>query len=270
MATLTLSAVKAGITRLRTKGGASEDSLYDLANGYVTAARTIRPRPGSTAHTVLPEGTIGLALFNGVFQVFSDHGIVGMPSNFNLNVLNHPNPDPDNPPTLVRIWKAEPFMGGLYVVAEWSDNEPGGAYHYWIQTASGGTWQPNTIHMLYDKVTPTVQNGILYEAHRLLPADPVWQENVERTVNDVIEPTTFNGYKYTAIETYGTPARSGAVEPKWIAEDGAIVIEDADIAVEPPPPQIPPPTRPPGYDNPGGGGGGGRDGPQSPEDIFQR
>ena len=44
---VTLSAVQAGITRLRTKGGASPESLYDLINGYVTAARTIAPRPGS-------------------------------------------------------------------------------------------------------------------------------------------------------------------------------------------------------------------------------
>lgn len=258
--TVTLSAVKAGITRLRVKGGASEDSLYDLANGYVTAARTIRPRPGSTSHAALPEGTVGLALFNGVFQVFSDHGIVGMPSNFNLNVLNHPDPDPDNPPRLVRIWKAEPFMGGLYVVAEWSDSPPGGAYHYWIQTVSAGSWEPNKIHMLYDKVTPTLQNGIAYEAHRLNPADPVWVAGEERALGDSIEPTTFNGYKYTAIEVHGSPARSGQVEPNWIAEDGAIVIEDADVAVEPPPPQNPPPTTPPGYDNPGGGGGGRRPG----------
>lgn len=256
--TVTLSAVKAGITRLRTKGGASEDSLYDLANAYVTAARTIKPRPGSSRHATLPEGTVGLALFNGVFQVFSDRGIVGMPANFNLNVLSHPEPDPDNPPSLVRIWKAEPFMGGLYVVAEWSDQVgTRKAYHYWIQTVSAGDWKPETIHMLYDKVTPTLQNGIAYEAHRLLPADPVWQPNVERALNDAVEPTTFNGYRYVAIEVIGSPPKSGAVEPNWIAREGALVIEEADVPIQRPPVQNPPPTTPPGYQNPGGGGGGG-------------
>lgn len=253
--TVTLSAVKAGITRLRIKGGASEDSLYDLANGYVTAARTIRPRPGSAVFADLPPGTIGLALFNGVFQVFSDRGMSDLPPRFNLNVLNHPNRDPENPQTLVRIWKAEPFMGGMYVVAEWSDSPPGGAYHYWIQTSTAGSWKPNNVQMIYDKVTPTVQNGVVYEAHRLLPADPAWQPGVERAVGEVIEPTTFNGYKYTAIETHGTPPRSGAVEPTWIARDGAIVIEEADVPIAQPAPQNPPPTTPPGYGNPGGGGG---------------
>ena len=257
MATITLSAVKAGITRLRTKGGASEDSLYDLANGYVTAARTIVPRPGSALHTALPEGTIGLALFNGVFQVFSDHGIVGMPSNFNLNVLSHPNPDPDNPQTLVRIWKAEPFMGGMYVVAEWSDNEPGDAYHYWVQTVSAGTWKPETIHMLYDKVSPTISNGLAYEAHRLNPADPVWEPGVERALGDVREPSTFNGYRYVVVEAIGTPPRSGSSEPSWIAREGALVIEESDVAA-PPPPQTPPPSTPPGYGNPGGSSPPGR------------
>lgn len=251
--TVTLSAVKAGITRLRTKGGASEDSLYDLANAYVTAARTIQPRPGSAVRETLPEGTIGLALFNGVFQVFSDQGLGGMPEGFNLNVLSHPDPDPDNPPTLVRIWKAEPFMGGMYVVAEWSDDRDK-AYHYWIKSASAGSWKANTIHGLGDLVTPTVQNGLTYEAHRLRPADPAWAPDVVREVGDAIEPTVFNGYRYVAIETHGNPARSGQSEPKWIASEGALVFEDADVAPLPPPPPPPPPAPPPGYNNPGGGG----------------
>lgn len=247
-----LSAVKTGITRLRTKGGASPDSLYDLANAYVSAARTIVPRPGSAIHQNLPEGTIGLGLFNGVFQVFSDHAISGMPENFNLNVLSHPNPDTENPPTLVRIWKKEPLMGGIYTVAEWSDGE---VFHYWVLSVGAGDWKPETMYMLNDSVTPTVQNGLTYRAGRLLPADPVWKASEEREVGDICEPTTFNGYKYVVIEAYGNPPRSGEVEPKWIAEDGALVIEEADLSGDSGSgTQNPPPTIPPDYDNPGGSG----------------
>ena len=40
-----LTAVKAGITRLRTKAGAARESLYDLLNGYVDASRKMKSRP---------------------------------------------------------------------------------------------------------------------------------------------------------------------------------------------------------------------------------
>lgn len=257
MRTVVLSAIKAGITRLRVKGGANPESLYDGVNCYVTAARTVKPRPGSAVSVSLPPGTIGLALFNGVFQVFSDVGGLPMPPGYALNVISHPDPDPDNPPSLVRIWKAEPFMGALYVVAEWSD---GSVHHYYLQIPANGSWKPNTIYGMGELSTPTTPNGFTYAAHRLGEPGELWQAGKERSISDVVEPTTFNNYEYVAIEVYGTPPRSGAVEPEWIAEDGAIVIEEADAEpAPPPPPQQPPPyTPPPGYDNPGGGGPGNR------------
>lgn len=269
MATVTLSAVKAGITRLRTKGGASPDSLYDLANGYVTAARTIAPRPGSEVSVRLPEGTIGLALHDGVFQVFAAESVGEMPPGYRLNVLSHPNwppdtgeDDPPPRPNLKRIWKAEPLLGGLYVVAEW-DDDPEVAYHYWIR--SGDPWQPNTAYEYRGMVDPTVPNGLSYEAHRLHEAGTMWAPGVERAVDDVVEPTTFNGYEYVVVEAVGNPPRSGETEPRWVARAGALVIEEADVAPgSPGSGQPPPPPTPPGYGNPGGsvppkedtGGGG--------------
>src|SRR5690606_27654361 len=90
---------------------------------------------------------------------------------------------------------------------------------------------------------------------RLLDPDPVWEPSAERTLGDTREPSTFNGYKYVVVELHGTQPRSGEVEPKWIAEEGAVVIEEADTAPNMPPPQQPPPQQPPpGYGNPGGGG----------------
>lgn len=259
MADVNLNAVKAGITRLRTKGGANAESLYDLANAYVTSARTLAPRPGSKWSARIPEGTVGLALHNGVFQVFSDRAIPGIPEGYSLNVLSHPDRNATPAPELVRIWKAEPLLGGLYVVAEWSDDEDRGI-HYWLQSVSAPAWEPGTIHMLGAHVVPTVANGISYVANRLNDPDPVWEPDVERTLNVTREPSSFNGYKYVVVEVHGDPARSGSEEPDWIAEDGAIVIEEADVAPNIPPPQQPPPQQPPpGYGNPGGGWGIGGD-----------
>lgn len=270
MSDVTLSAVKAGITRLRTKGGASPESLFDLANAYVTAARTIAPRPGAAAHVSLPEGTVGLALHDGVFQIFSDRALTGIPAGYNLNVLSHPDRlDLDPTPELVRIWKAEPLLGGLYVVAEWSDN-PDRGIHYWVRSVSAGNWKPNNIHMLNDYVTPTVPNGLAYSADRLLDPDPVWEPDTERTIGDTREPSTFNGYKYVVVEVHGSPARSGSTEPKWVAREGAIVIEEADVAPNAPPPQAPPPSTPPGYGNPGGSAPPKRDGGGTSESVEVR
>lgn len=259
MATVTLSAVKAGITRLRTKGGASPDSLYDLANGYVTAARTIAPRPGSEVSVKLPPGTIGLALHDGVFQVFAAESVGEMPPGYRLNVLSHPNwppdtgeDDPPPRPNLKRIWKAEPLLGGLYVVAEW-DDDPEVAYHYWIR--SGDPWQPNTAYDYLGVVEPTSPTGLSFEAHRLGEAGIPWEPGVEREVGDVIEPTVFNGYEYVVVEAHGSPPRSGDTEPNWTARAGALVIEEADVAPGSPGgggQQNPPPKPPPGYGNPGG------------------
>ncbi len=252
MPSMMLSAVKTGITRLRVKGGASADSLYDLVNGYVTAARTIAPRPGSERFVELPQGTIGLSLFNGVFQVFSDHAITGgIPSNFHVNVLSPPADAAGGIPYLVRIWKAEPLMGGLYVVAEWSDRVDRGI-HYWLQGASASAWKPNHIYMLGETVIAS--NGLVFSAGRIGEPYATWTAGAEVAEGDIVEPSKFNGYYYVADEVHGSPARTGPSEPAWIAKDGATVVEEADTA---------PPAGSGGSGGSGGssGGGGGYDNP---------
>lgn len=251
MKTFVLSAVKAGITRLRVKGGASPESLYDGANCYVTAARTMKPRPGSEPFVQLPDGTIGLNLFNGVMQVYTDTPGLIMPPGYKVNVLSHPN-NPGGTLKLKRIWKAEPFMGALYVAAEWSN---GDTFHYYLQIPLKGSWQAATIYNVGELTVPVTENGFTYQAHRLNPPATLWAASVERAVSDVIEPRVFNGFEYVVLEAYGAPPRSGAFEPAWPARDGAIVVEEADAPQPPPPPQEPPPyVPPPGYQNPGGGG----------------
>ena len=244
MSTHVLSAIKSGITRLRTKGGASEESLYDGINCYVTAARTIKPRPGSEHFASLDSGTVGLSLFNGVFQVFSSTPGLSVPGGFKLNVLTHP----EGGTTLKKIWKAEPFMGGMYVVAEWAN---GDVFHYYLVT--GKAWSAETVVDGGDLVEPSTPNGLLYRANRIGDPAAIWEAGVERALGDIVEPTVFNGYEYEVIEVHGTPPRSGSVEPVWPKEDGAVVVEESSAAPPPPPTQAPPPpSMPPSYENPGG------------------
>lgn len=251
-----LSAVKAGITRLREKGGASPDSLYDLVNGYVTAARTIKMRPGSELDHELPAGeTKGLVLFEGKFVVFADHPVEPGNDDYAVGVLRHP--DPDVSATLVDIRFAAPFMKYLYVVALWSD---GRKIHYWMQSAE--EWQANHVYTLYAVVEPTTPNGYTYKAHRATAAGVLWAPEVERDVGDVVEPTTFNGFEYVCIEAYGSPPRSGETEPAWPTATDATVTEEADVDLPGSGDQVvPPPGTPPRYDNPGGSRPGGSNPP---------
>lgn len=254
MPSMMLSAVKTGITRLRVKGGASADSLYDLVNGYVTAARTISPRPGSQRFAQLPDGTIGLSLFNGVFQVFSDHVVGYTPPGFNVNVLSPPSDLGEfETASLVRIWKAEPLMGGLYVVAEWSDRVDRGI-HYWLGGASTGSWKPNAIYMLGETITAS--NGLSFYAGRIGEPAETWSADKEVAEGDIVEPTKFNGYRYIADEVHGS-ARTGKTEPAWIAQEGATTIEDADTA----PPAGSGGSGGSGGSSGGSGGGGGYSNP---------
>lgn len=241
-----LSAVKGGITRLRDKGSPPKDWLYDLVNGYVTAARSIRNRPGTTIHTVLPPGTKGLCGFDGKLHVFAGVPVEMTDSRYVCHTLRHPT-DLGRP--LAEIHFSAPFMGRLYVVAEF-DN--GDIYHYWLEEID--EWEASTVYQFGDRVIPTVPNGYMYEATRLGSPNPVWAAGVLRTVDEVIEPTESNGYYYTVIDTTGANPASGATEPDWIAADGAIVVEltDGDPAPAPTPAVDDEDPGTGGYTNPGG------------------
>lgn len=131
---------------------------------------------------------------------------------------------------LEKIHFAEPFMGALYVAAEFED---GSIYHYWLQ--SGVTWEASTAYKAGDVIQPTVPNGIVYRAKRYGSAYPAWAPSVLRYdgtstgyEQSIIEPTVYNDFYYTCIYTVGTLPRSGTVEPTWPTEDGATVIESSD------------------------------------------
>ena len=216
-----LSAVKAGITRLRDKGGASADSLFDLLNGYVTAARTIKMRPGSRIETQVPDGTKGLIYFRDRFWVFANQSLGPAEDTYRVEVLRHPTLPAAQ---LKEIHFAVPFLGYPYVAAEFDNRD---VFHYWLE--EGEVWEPGKTYLPGTLIRPTTANGLAYRLEGDTSAYLPWAPNVARAVGDVVVPTTDNGFKYTVIETTGSAARSGTTEPAWPTNAGETVFEDANI-----------------------------------------
>lgn len=250
--TIVLSVTEGGIQRLRTKGGASEKSLYDLVNGYVTADKKIRSRPGTFRKANLPTGTKGLTAWQGQFHVFSHTTVGGLPSNYVLHVLEHPDKVDENGDAIEikRIHFAEPFMNALYVVCEFDIDPDADAdvdeniYHYWLQ-GTGDVWEASTVYAAGKLVSPTTPNGRFYKATRLGQPNPSWTPNTPVTQGDLVEPTTYNDYYYEAVTAAGTNPRTGEVEPDWPTTDGEQVTEDVDAtenegSAQPPDPVIQP------------------------------
>jgi len=232
-----LGSLKTGITRLRDKGGASPESLFDLLNGHVDASGAPTSRSGTTLDHTLPAGTKGLCAFEGKLHVFALEVIDPGSDEYVVDVLAHP--DIAFAGTLKEIHFAKPFLGFLYVVAEFSD---GSVYHYWLQSA--GSWKANTMYLRGAVIEPTTPNGLAYEATGG-PNPAAWQASTKYTVGDVVQPTVYNGWQYTVIEADGDNPTSSANEPEWLTTEGAQVIEDVDTTPTPKPPS--------GGSTPGGG-----------------
>ena len=213
-----LSTTNAGMTRLRTKGNADPATLYDCLNAYITLAGTIRPRPGTQTDITLPTDTKGMVAHNCRIYVFSHiPQVTSNPDKYVVATLRHPT---DATLKLAQIHFAAPFMGFLYVAAEFED---GNVWHYWLEELDA--WTAGTDYKVGDRVFATVENGFAYKASRPGSAYPAWAAGVERSVNDIIEPTVYNGFKYTVTVVSGTNPASGQIEPDWPAEAGAQVVE---------------------------------------------
>ena len=217
-----LRALEGGITRLRNKGGASASWLYDLLNGYVRQDGSIASRPGTDSEIILPAGTKGLTAANGELVVFSATPKT-MPAGVRCEVLRHPT---DATLDLAEIHFAGPFLGDtsgalLYVAA---DFENGDVFHYW-QRSTGAAWEANKVYGASATVSPTAPNGLMYVAKRLGTAGQPWAPKIDRVLGDKVEPTASNGYTYEAVDMSGNPTTGSGTEPKWIAADGAEVIE---------------------------------------------
>lgn len=215
-----LTAISGGITRLRVKGAALKSSLYDLLNAYVTLQGTTKPRGGTIRKASLSQVTKGLTAFQGTFHVFA-HTPTAVPGGYECHVLVNPT---NSALHILKIHFAMPFMGFLYVAAEFTDNV---TYHYWLQT--NGTWQANTVYMNGDYVSPTTPNGFAFKAIRLEAAHPVWQAGAAVALNDLFEPTVYNGYMFKAVAVTGTAPHTGTVEPDWPVVENAHIQEFGDF-----------------------------------------
>lgn len=226
-----LTVIKGGLNRQRTKGAALKDTLFDLLNGFVSSSKTVKVRPGTRLTETLPAGTKGLVHFDGGFHVFAIT-FIAAPAGYTIHVIQSPD---DDTLALSRIHFAEPFLGALYVSAEFAD---GRVYHFWLQKAD--VWEADTDYRLNQIVSPSVDNGFVYKARRLVGTNPAWTADTPRTVGDIIEPTTANNFKYTVTQVVGPTPRSGSEEPLWPTVSGATIVEDIDDIGVPIP--VPPPT----------------------------
>lgn len=214
-----LTVLKGGINRLKVKGGTRADTLYDLVNGFIDQSNSAQNREGTTRFASVP-GTAGLAVSNGVFHVFAN-SLVSVPGGFQCDVLVHPT---NSALTVSKIWFAKPFMGFLFVVAQFSN---GDIFHYWLQ--STGTWKATTVYKNTDVILPTVLNGFAYEPVRNLQPFATWTSETAIAVNTIVEPTVYTGYVYKATGVAGTTPHTGASEPTWPSAIGAIVQEFGDF-----------------------------------------
>ena len=134
---------------------------------------------------------------------------------------------------------AAPYLGGIYVVAEFDVSsalaaEFGTTFHYWVQSSTTGDnvneWTANTDHQIGDIVIPTVPNGLEYVATRALPASPIWTANTLESLGNVVEPTIANGFNYTVTVVEGSNPSTGTTEPTWPTSDGATITENSVVA----------------------------------------
>ncbi len=220
MRPIPLTVLKGGINRLRIKGGAPPVFLYDLTNAYLSQAGTVVPREGTIRLATLNANTVGLAAINGVFHVFST-SLQAVPAGFVCDVLVHPT---NAAATLVKIWFAKPFMGFIYVAAEFNT---GDIFHYWLQ--NNGTWTANTVYTAGNIVLPPTATGFAYKAVRDMPPNSTWQPSVTVAANTIVEPVEATGYCYKAIAAAGTSPHTGTIEPTWPTTAGATLQEFGDF-----------------------------------------
>lgn len=242
-----------GMSVLRPKGGADVQSLVLLKNGWVTSDGTMQSRPGCVSELDFPAGTVGVLAFEDKFHTFAG-APTAAPSDprVEVDILLHPTA----PGTQLKtIHNAFPFLGRLYVVAEFVD---GVVQHYWDEDPPN--WTDATQVAADAVIQPTVETGYYYENTGVSPA-PAWQSNVAVLIGESRQPTVANGFRYEVLtSTGGSPATSNT-EPSWPSGIGSTVVERRYITDGV---QIPPgssvPTQPP----PGQGGGGGAGGEYSP------
>lgn len=240
MRQVVLSTQKGGISRLRDKGGASPETLYELRNAYVTTAKTIRQRPGMTTIFTLNPGTVGWVSYAGQYFVFAST-FVAQPAGVTCLVLKHPTL---TGLTLTKIHFAQTFLGRFYVAAEFSNSD---IRHYWVTNAQG--WVANTRYGYRQQVVPSAPNGFVYEAVNT-DSTPLWTAGETVVIGTKRQPRTYSGLYFEVVSTTGTaPILTSSTEPLWPLVEGEQIVEYSYGGTTPPTtPPTPPPTYPPDID----------------------
>jgi hypothetical protein len=209
-----LSNIKHGIDRQRTKGGASPQAFYDLVNARLDTSGGIGPRHGLDLHADLSAGTVGLYAFKGLLHVFASSN-VAVPSGYKLVILRHPTAAI----ALAKVHYVHPLLGRLYVVAEFAN---GDVVDYWVQEPPA--WAPSTIYSFGKQVRATVDSGLVFQITNTF-ALPTWTKDTEYALNAEVVPTVANGFKYKAVAVNGSPVRSSSTEPTWPTVEAGTVTE---------------------------------------------
>ena len=239
MRAVPLMNLKQGINRLRLKGGANPQSLYDLVNAYITVDGSIKPREGTIRAQTLDSTTKGLMASDGVFNVFAN-ALESVPSGYVCNVLINPNNVAD---TIQTIWFAKPFMGFPYVVAQFAS---GAIFHYWLQ--NNGNWKAGTVYVAGTLILPaTTPTGLAYLATPVNPGvstvtttangvtsttttyAPLWAPQTNIALNDIVFPNEYTGYQYKAVAVAGATPHTSSVEPVWPTVSAGTVQEFGDF-----------------------------------------
>jgi len=217
---IALNNLTEGINRLRVKGGANPQSLYDLVNAYITVDGSVKPREGTIRAQTLNSSTAGLMADNGQFNVFANSAQT-VPSGYTNNILIDPN---DSTQAVSKIWFAKPFMGFPYVVAQFAN---GDIFHYWLQNS--GSWAASTVYDTGTLILPTSPNGFAYLAQRYTPVNPSWQPETVIALNTIVEPNEYTGFQYKAVAVAGTSPHTGSTEPVWPTVSAGTVQEFGDF-----------------------------------------
>jgi hypothetical protein len=198
---VTLNATKAGMTRLREKGGADPNTLYELTDGYVNASKVPTQRPGTRWKYTWPLHTKGLMAFKNVLYAFSSKVIDTGSDDYVVLTLRHPSAAFTGDVAAINF--NAPMLGYPIVSVTFDDDQ---TFLYWLRIPD--KWKANTMYKEGDRVEPATATGYYYEAHATLNP-PAWAPGVERAVGDIVQPTTYNGFKYTVVDTSGGSAGGG-------------------------------------------------------------
>jgi hypothetical protein len=213
-------------------------SIFPITQGWLASYPSVGE---GTVTTALDTGNLANAVLDmteATYYVFKLGAGTAFLPNWQAGSLTITLTYPTVSPVPIKeIHYATPFLGYLYVVAEFDTtstaNTVGNVFHYWVQSASPtDPWEASTDYMIGDVVLPDTPNGLFYVASRLTSPNPVWTAGATHQLNDKVEPTVPNGFYFTATTVVGGNPVSGQTEPTWPTTDGGVVQEESTLTTD--------------------------------------